>query len=107
MAPPTWKNGTLIMLIVGGLSTLKGVATPVIRALSCPWVMPMAFGSPVVPLVNRTSASRSSMFSATGGVFVFPSVKRFAAVNTSDKPASTSRPTYDTPQHRPRRTRRS
>jgi hypothetical protein len=70
MAPPTWKNGTLIMLTVGGLSMPKGVATPVIRALSCPWVMPIAFGRPVVPLVNRTSASRPSTSTATGGVVV-------------------------------------
>ena len=68
--------------------TLKGVATPVIRALSCPWVMPIAFGSPVVPLVNRTSASRSSTSSAGGGACVSPSVKRSGGRERLDKPAS-------------------
>ena len=34
IAPPTWKNGTLIMLTTGIASARNGVVTPVIRALS-------------------------------------------------------------------------
>ena len=59
------------MLTVGGVSARKGAATPLVRAVSCPLVMPIAFGSPVVPLVNSTRPSRSSTSSAGGGAGIW------------------------------------
>ena len=64
-APPTWKKGTHIIPTDGLASARNGADIPLIRMLSCRLVMPTAFGSPVVPLVNRINASRSST-SSTG-----------------------------------------
>src|SRR5438105_3717624 len=63
--PPTWKNGTHIKLTIGGVSARKGAAKPVILVVSTAWVIGTALGSPVVPLVKRTSASLA--VSSSGG----------------------------------------
>ena len=72
-------------------------AIPRIRVLSCLLLIPTAFGSPVVPLVNRTSASRSSVSSAVFAGGIGLSLNRSAAVNTLLAPAARSRSTYASP----------
>ena len=89
--PPTWKNGTHIIATVGAESARNGSPIPRIRVLSCPLVIPTAFGSPVVPLVNSTRASRSSISSAVFAAGIGLSLNRSAAVNALLAPASRSR----------------
>ena len=95
--PPTWKNGTHIIATVGAESGRNGCPIPRIRALSCPLVIPTAFGSPVVPLVNSTRASRSSISSAVFAAGIGLSLNRSAAVNALLAPASRSRSAYASP----------
>ena len=94
--PPTWKNGTHIMLTAGLASARNGADILPMRMLSCRLEMPTAFGSPVVPLVNRINASRSS--SAVDGVSTTAApLSRSASLNTVGAPASRSRSTYACP----------
>ena len=58
--PPTWKIGTHIMPTMGGSSGSNGaVIIDSKRWESVRWLIGIALGSPVVPLVNSTSASSS------------------------------------------------
>src|ERR1700751_3725519 len=95
--PTTWKNGTHIIATVGAVSGRNGSPIPPIRVLSCPLVIPTAFGSPVVPLVNSTRASRSSISSAVFAAGIGLSLNRSAAVNALLAPASRSRAAYASP----------